>query len=132
MKLSKGKLKAFNKWVLLECDRAIAQYYCSLYSMEYFYKPKIQIPLWGAHISVIRGETVLRTDIKEQIEGMEIEFYYIPRTQTNGVHWWLSVICPILDDIRQEFGLSKSIVQYHLSIGNICDGSGNTTPEIFV
>lgn len=128
---SKGKLKLFNKWVLLECDRAIAQYYCSLYSMEYFYKPKIQIPLWGAHISVIRGE-ILLSQLKEEIQGMEVEFYYIPQIESNGIHFWHRVVCPILDDIREAFGLGKGYVNYHLSIGNIANGTGNTSPEVFI
>lgn len=128
---SSGKLKLFNKWVLLECDRSIAQYYCSLYSMEYFYKPKIQIPLWGAHISVVRGE-ILLSQFKDEIQGMEIEFYYVNTMFTNGVHFWLPVICPILDDIRELFGLGRGYVNYHLSIGNIANGTGETPPEVFI
>lgn len=128
---AKGKLKLFNKWSLLESDIEIARYYNNLYSLEYFYKPKIQIPLWGAHISVIRGETLL-TPVKDEIQGMEIQYYYIPKMQSNGIHFWLPVICPILDDIRELFGLGQSVVNYHLSIGNIANGTGETLPEIFI
>lgn len=127
---AQGRLRLFNKWALVECDREIAEYYNSLYSLEYFYKPKIQIPLWGAHISIIRGEVIL-TSLKDEIQDMEIEFYYIPKIESNGVHFWHKVICPILDDIRLEFDLNKSLIGYHLSIGNICDGTGKTTPESF-
>lgn len=116
---SSGKLKVFNTWALLECDDSIGQMYRSLYSLEYFYKPKIQKPVWGTHISVIRGEKELDSLLKKEIHNMEIEYFYIPVMRTNGIHFWLPVICPILDNIRIEFGLSKSIVDYHLSIGNI-------------
>ena len=105
--------------------------YRFLYKLEYFYKPRIQRPLWSSHISVIRGEIILDEYIKSQLQGLEIEFLYSSGVHSNGVHFWLKVICPILDDIRQEFGLSKSIVDYHLSIGNIVDPSGHTTPQEF-
>ena len=128
---SMGQLRIFTKWALLECDDQIGAMYRSLYSLEYFYKPKINKPLWGSHISIIRGEEELCPAIKTIVDGMSIEFAYIPIMRTNGVHFWLPVICPILDDLRQEFGLPKSIVNYHLSIGNIANGTGNTNPETF-
>jgi hypothetical protein len=116
---SRGVLRCFTSWALLECDDEIGKMYRSLYSLEYFYKPKIQKPLWGTHISIIRGERTLDNAIKEDINGMLVEFDYIPDMQTNGCHFYLSVICPILDDIRETFGLGRSLVNYHLSVGNL-------------
>lgn len=116
---SVGKLKIFTQWSLLECDDQIGAMYRSLYKLEFFYKPKIQKPLWGSHISIIRGEIMLDEHIKEQINGMSIQFFYIPNMASNGCHFYLPVICPILDSIRIEFGLNKSLCDYHLSIGNI-------------
>lgn len=124
-----GQLKIFNKWALLECDDNIGRLYRSLYSLEYFYKPKIQRPLWGTHISIIRGEAVLNEYIKKQLFDLSIEYYYSPTLQSNGVHFYLPVICPILDSIRNEFALPATLVAYHLSIGNICNGTGYTEPE---
>lgn len=128
---SKGKLKLFTKWALLECDDEIGKMYRSLYSLEYFYKSKIQKPLWGTHISIIRGETLLSQEIKTELVDLAVEFYYIPEVKTNGIHFWLPVLCPILDDIRELFGLGASQVAYHLSIGNILDGSEYIQPERF-
>ncbi len=116
---SRGILRCFNTWVLLECDDQIGAMYRSLYSLEYFYKEKIQKPLWGTHISIIRGESILNERVKNDINGMSIEFYYSSRMHTNSCHFWLPVLCPLLDTIREEFVLGKSVVRYHLSIGNI-------------
>jgi len=132
MILSNGTLRIFNAWALLECDDNIGKMYRALYSLEYFYKPKIQKPLWGTHISIIRGET---TDLQSkigQVNGFAITFGYLPRMSTNGVHFYLPVICPLLDTIRLEAGLDKSCVSYHMSVGNICDSSGNTPKEIYL
>lgn len=128
---SLGKLRIFTKWALLECDDEIGKMYRSLYSLEYFYKPRIQKPLWGSHISIIRGETILDEGIKKELEDYTIEYYYLPRMGTNGVHFYLPVICPLLDSIRDLFGLNKSFVDYHLSIGNIVSNSEYTIPEKF-
>lgn len=116
---SSGKLKIFTKWSLLECDDQIGLMYRSLYKLEYFYREKIQKPLWGSHISIIRGETILDENIKRNLVDLSIEFFYIPEMQTNGCHFYLPVICPVLDDIRELFGLGPSVVNYHLSVGNL-------------
>lgn len=114
-----GRLRMFTKWALLDCGRELAKYYCSLYNRELFYRPPLQPPLWGAHVSIIRGEIELCPLIKAELNDMEIEFYYIPQMMTNGCHFYLPVICPLLDDIRELFGLGQSVVSYHLSIGNL-------------
>lgn len=128
-----GILQIFTTWALLECDDEIGKLYRSLYCLDYFYKPRIQKPLWGSHISIIRGETELDQKIAEEIKGRSIEFYYIPKMETNGCHFYLPVICPIFDTIRGEFGLGPSIVNYHLSIGNLRNDakSNNRTCETF-
>lgn len=129
-----GTLRVFTKWTLLECDDNIGRMYRSLYSQEYFYKPTIQKPLWGTHISIIRGETILSNEIKKEIGGLGIQFYYIPNICTNGIHFWLPIICPVLDDIREAFGLGPSRVNYHMTIGNILasrEGDDYIEPEIF-
>lgn len=130
MHKSIGILRCFTKWALLECDDQIGSVYRSLYSLEYFYLPKIQKPLWGSHISIVRGETVLSDRIKQEIDRLAVEYYYLPNMQSNGVHFYLPVICPILDDIRELFGLGPSCVNYHLSIGNIVDGTKEYTEPV--
>jgi hypothetical protein len=133
MNQSIGILRIFTKWALLECDDTIGAMYRSLYSLEYFYKPRINKPLWGSHVSIIRGEALLDTKVKDELNNLSIEYVYIPEMRTNGVHFWLPVICPILDTIRLEFGLPRSVVNYHLSIGNILQGSNELMePETFI
>ena len=126
-----GTLKVFNRWALLECDDNIGGLYRSLYSLEYFYKPKIQKPLWGSHISIIRGETLLNQTIAEKINNMRVGFVYCPIMKTTGVHFFLPCYSLIFDSVRDLFGLDKTLVNYHLSIGNIVNDVGTTTPETF-
>jgi hypothetical protein len=114
-----GRLKIFNRWALLDCGREISKYYCSLYNSEFFYRPKLQQPLWGGHISIIRGETLLDSSLAEQLIDIEISYRYQTCMSSNGCHFYLPVLCPTLDSVREAFGLGPSLVAYHLSIGNL-------------
>lgn len=126
-----GQLKLFDTWAIVICDDNIGAMYRSLYQLEYFYKPRINKPIWSSHISVIRGEKSLDETIRAALQDKAIKFEYTPGIITNGVHMWLNVICSELDEIRSQFNLDPSPIAYHLSIGNICNGSGFTSPELF-
>lgn len=117
--LSRAKLVCYSHWSFLICDDEIGKLYRRLYSLEYFYLPKIQKPVLGSHITITRQEKIIPENVKSEIDGMEIEYGYFSKIETDGVHFWLRVICPMLDSIRDEFNFGKSLVPYHLSIGNI-------------
>lgn len=125
-----GEIRCFNRWIILVVGENLARYYKSLYALEYPYKPKFQTPLWGAHVSIVRGECVLPDSIK-YYSGCVVEFGYTPEIRTNGVHFWFPAHASIFQQIRDELNLGKPICDFHLSIGNICNGTGLTQPEQF-
>jgi hypothetical protein len=124
-----AKILVFNRWVIAVVDDEIGRYYRSLYSLEYFYKPRINKPLWGTHCTIIRGEIVLPDWVKYEYHETELEIYYCNHMQTNGVHFWLPVRCEEFDYLRNELDIGPPTCAYHLSIGNICNGTGQTIPE---
>lgn len=130
--IASAKILVFNRWVIATCDDEIGQYYRSLYTLEYFYKPRIQKPIWGSHVSVVRGECDIPENFKGIWNNTTVSLDYDNIMESNGVHFWLPVKCKLFNIMRAELGLGPPICDYHLSIGNICDGSGNTTPETFI
>ncbi|MEO6303505.1 MAG: hypothetical protein ABIP51_10040, partial [Bacteroidia bacterium] len=93
-------------WAMVMLDGDICLYY--LWWLEKRFGLKLQKPLWGPHISFIRGEeTGLWNLIKEKYNGKDINFIYDLNVKSNGKHWWLRVTCEELKDIREELGLIR-------------------------
>lgn len=124
-----GYLNIFTRWIILQCDSNIGKYYRNLYSLEYFYKPKIQKPLWDAHITIVRNECTINETFRNKYNQIAIKFEYETKIQTNGVHFWLPVYSVEIDQLRIELQLHKYTCPLHLSIGNIVNETGNTLPE---
>jgi hypothetical protein len=108
--ISGNKEKMFKDWwsiVTIEGD--VDNYY--RWFLQKRYGLKLQRPAWGSHISFIRGEEVSKEiwdTFKSKLSGTEIEFEYESEPKSNGIHWWLTVHCDRLKDIREEMGLPRS------------------------
>lgn len=111
--------KAANPWwVIVECPKDILDYYH--YWMKREKGIHLNKPLFGAHISVIRGEEPPKE--KQQLwrnhHEKEVTFYYSPNLDTEGEYWWLDVSCPDLLSIREELGLQAEVeFGFHFTIG---------------
>ena len=118
-------------WALVECNDGMTYYYRDMVSKnrsffttseEWLSANKlaqtpdswiIKIPFasvvkpaWGSHISVIRGEQPPYPQFWEKYSGRKINFEYNAELiYTNGRHWWFTIICRELEDIRGELGL---------------------------
>lgn len=105
-------------WVVLMCDDEISKYYRTLYSREFPFKPKLNRPIWGAHISVIRGEKIPNIEQWGISANKIIEFEYTPGVLDNNKFFWLKVNCNELSNLRIKYGLSKNPqFGFHLTIG---------------
>ncbi len=127
-------------WLIIRCDDQLAALYQSFVYKDarklitsqdaygignwlfYIKNIKLTKSVWGSHISVIRGEEPPNKQFWKKYQGKEIEFSYIPMTQTNGCHYWLPVSSSNIDDIRLELGLpAQPLAPFHLTIG--CDNT---------
>jgi hypothetical protein len=105
-------------WVIIECDKEILNYY-----HYWILKEKhvlLNKPLFGSHISVIRGEepNENRKILWKKQHGENIKFVYSHELETDGNFWWLAVKSSALSDLRSDLGLSKEIeFGFHLTIG---------------
>jgi len=112
-----------SKWLILVCDDEISRYYRHLYNKEYPYLNndrgvKLARPVFGAHISCIRGEKISKPELWGLDANKIIEFEYEPGVKDNKIFYWLDVKCNYLNELRQKYGLSyHPKYELHLTIG---------------
>lgn len=101
----------------MQCDMGIIYYY------EWFLAKKgvkTIRPLWGAHISVLRGEEPPNKEAWKKYNGEILEFTSTGCLDSNEWYWWIDVECPRLEEIRAEMGLRpKPEFDYHITIGKV-------------
>jgi len=111
-------LASSDRWLVLMTDDAISEYYRNLFYREFPYLGKLTRPVWGAHISIIRGERVPNYELWNLDANKIVEFEYEPGVLDNGEYYWLNVKCNYLCDLREKYGLKRE-PRYglHLTIG---------------
>lgn len=111
--------KAANKWwMIVECPQGILDYY--YYWITRKTKIRIQKPLFGSHVSVIRGEEPSKEyqHLWRKHHEKTVTFYYEHEVFYADNFWWLRVKCDELKDIRKELGLNPEVEHgLHLTIG---------------
>ena len=86
---------------------------------------RLQRPLWGNHISMIRGEEPRQNEAAwDHLDGRVVEFRFNPDLGFNQsgdrVYWWLDVECSEIGDLRESFGLDRDPeFPLHLTLGTI-------------
>lgn len=116
-------LSSSDRWLVVMADDEISRYYRHLYSKEYPYlnggrSIKLTRPVWGTHISVIRGERLPNPKLWRIDEGKFVEFDYDGGVIDNGEYYWLKVSCPYLGDLREKMGLPREPrFGFHLTVG---------------
>lgn len=114
----KTHLKDSSRWLVLMCDEELLKYYCCLFRREFPWLPKLQRPVWGSHVSLVRNEVVPNQEAWGFAANKIINFEYDPGVKDNGEYYWMSVYCDELLAIRELFGLRRD-PQFglHLTIG---------------
>ena len=111
------------RWLVMMCDDEISRYYRHLFTKDYPYLNgskvgKLTRPVWGAHISVIRGEFIPNFKLWRMDENKLFEFEYEAGVMDNGEYFWLKAKCPYLADLREKYGLPREPKYgFHLTIG---------------
>ncbi len=110
-------------WMIVETCPELGRYYRHLLQFAKRTNPnfRLQVPSWGYHISVLRGEVLTSPQAIVRyvhFNGQLIEFSYEHEIVSNGRYFWLPVHCEGLLDIRESLGLSrKPYYNFHLTIG---------------
>lgn len=106
-------------WLIVDCDPELGRYLRHQYLLGHRRTRGLQAPLWGPHISVIRGETPPRPAAWKRLDGATVGFDYDPQVHEAQGYVWCPVRCPALLDLREELGLPREPQPaLHLTIGN--------------
>jgi len=104
-------------WLILRCDDGIGEYY--QWWIEKHHHIKIERPLFGGHVSVMRGELPTENaDAWKNRQDERVAFQYHHEFQSADGFWWLPVSCPKMEQLRLSFGLSALPEHgFHMTIG---------------
>lgn len=120
-----GMKKRTKWWAIVEVDREITRYF------RWMVKRNLHVdlcqPSWDAHISIIRGEKPPKDKMHlwKKYHGKKVKFKYHVNVRRSGDttgwdrpdhFWFVEVECPLLKQIRDEFGFPSNWKQ-HLTIG---------------
>ena len=102
-------------WYFVTVPKDVGLYYKSLSKIHW------NECLNGPHISFTSGEKENRIVTNEEIFPFlgNVEFEYDWPMFTNGRSFWMKVVCPRLDQIRQILGLPPHPIGFHLTLGNV-------------
>lgn len=116
-------LASSERWLVVMCDDEISSYYRHLYAKTYPFlngdrKGKLTRPVWGTHISVIRGEKIPNQKLWGLDSNKLVEFEYEPGVIDNVEYYWLKAKCEYLAELRVKYGLNpEPRFGFHLTIG---------------
>mgnify|MGYP007059445852 CR=1 FL=1 len=109
-------------WLIIRCNEELGRLFRHLYSTSHYRTRSLQAPLWGTHISVIRGEEPPNQDEWGRLDGTEVEFEYDAIFHETDDYVWCLVECEAVLDLRERLLLPRSPVPaLHLTIGNCVD-----------
>lgn len=115
-----GMKKNTDFWCILELPHELVKYY------QYFVKTDLHIPLadpsWGAHVSIVRGETPPKPELWKKYDGKRVKIRYYPYIHVKkdpkkaGLYCFIDFEVPFFRKIRAELGL-QSKYTFHFTIG---------------
>ncbi len=122
----RGRMKKkTNWWAVVNIDREITRYY------RWWIQKELHVelckPSWDAHVSIIRGEQppIELQHLWKKYDGQRVEFKYKHCVRQSGDttgndrpdhYWFVEVDCPLLKQIRDEFGFPSNWKQ-HITVG---------------
>ncbi len=106
-------------WLIVDGDPELGRYLRRQFRIAHHRTRSLQAPLWGTHVSAIRGEVPPKPAAWKRLDGAAIAFDYDPDARETDGYVWCPVRCPALLDLREELGLAREPQPaLHLTIGN--------------
>ena len=110
-------------WIIVDVCPELGRYYYEMTKWANRAKQdfQLQVPSWGYHVSVLRGETITAPEALNtyaKINGTPVEFSYKHEVLSNGRYYWVPIESVALLDLRETLGVPRN-PQYslHLTIG---------------
>lgn len=106
-------------WLIIQCDPDVGRYLRRLRMLERRAAPPLADPLWGAHVSVVLGETLPDPRHWNDREGRVVEFEYVHPPREVDPYAFFPVICEDALEYRESLGLPREPRwPLHLTFGN--------------
>ena len=106
-------------WLIIDIDAELGRYMRAEYSRARYRTVQPQPPLWGTHVSVIRGEEPVDKTAWKKSDGQRVEVRYEWGVSETTEYLWLPIECPRANAIRLELGLPPDPTPaMHLTFGN--------------
>lgn len=106
-------------WLIIDIDPELGRYLRAEYALSRYRTVQPQPPLWGTHVSVIRGEEPPDKSAWKKFDGQRVEVRYEWDVTETKEYLWLPVVCPAANAIRVELGLpADPTPAMHLTFGN--------------
>jgi hypothetical protein len=107
-------------WLILDCDPELGRLLRHFYRMSRCNTVTPQPPLWGTHVSVIRGEEPPVKRRWGEHAGVEVAIAYEPEVRETNSYLWVPAWCPLALEHRSELGLPpEPDPPLHLTFGNL-------------
>lgn len=104
-------------WALLLCEEEIPRLY-AWFLLRHGVPTEPTNKLWGAHVSVIKGQKPPDEKLWGRKKNHTVEFWYTNQIRWNHTHAWLDVWSPEMSEIRESMGLPPKVF-YHLTLGRL-------------
>lgn len=106
-------------WLILDIDPELGRYLRAEYARFRYRTVEARAPLWGTHVSVIRGEEPADKSAWKRHDGKRVEVRYSWDVTAMNDYLWLPVWCPAANAVRVELGLpANPTPPLHLTFGN--------------
>ncbi len=94
----------------------LCAYYQWMLEKKYGQCMKLQSPMYGAHVTVVKAEESKKAgDLWGKYQNKKITVEYSPKLENHWRFWTLPVYSKELEEIRTEMGLKK--FPFHITIG---------------
>jgi hypothetical protein len=106
-------------WLVIDCDPDLGRLLRHQFALGVHRTRIPQPPLWGTHVSVIRGEEPPRKEVWKRRDGEAVELEYTLDVRETEGYLWVPVLCPAAVECRRELGLpGEPSPPMHLTFGN--------------
>lgn len=106
-------------WLIIQFDREVGRYLRRLHEISSTNASQLSEPLWGPHVSVVRGEKPPHLESWRDRQGREVTLEYTQAPQETDGYIYFPVQCKEALNYRDLLGLPRQPQwPLHLTIGN--------------
>lgn len=117
-----GKIEVRNG-IRIVFDLDLILYYNKLIEYHYYRTVKTQLPMHGAHITIVNPKIHGITDFRKykRLEGTPVKFLYFPEDMyVSKCNWWIPVKSKFADNLKRSIHIydKPGYLGLHMTVAN--------------